>query len=102
MWWHHVEARDRFNVLVNYWWDDAPAWLGSPFWALMHSILSVRNLSPERREIWRRAFEHFVFSGGEAALAHLPESQRGLQGVPTPQKAQVIRNYVAQMLTRSR
>src|SRR4030095_14045724 len=19
MWWHHVEARDRFNVLVNYW-----------------------------------------------------------------------------------
>jgi hypothetical protein len=102
MWWHHVESLDRFNVLVNYWWDDAPAWQSSPFWALMHSILAVRNLSPERREIWRRAFEHFVFSGGEAALAHLTESQRGLQGPPSPQKAQVIRNYLAQMLSGRR
>jgi hypothetical protein len=101
-WWHHVESLDRFNVLVNYWWDDAPAWQSSPFWALMHSILAVRNLSPERREIWRRAFEHFVFSGGEAALAHLTESQRGLQGPPSPQKAQVIRNYLAQMLSGRR
>jgi hypothetical protein len=102
MWWHHVESLDRFNVLVNYWWDDLPAWQGSPFWALMHSILSVRNLPPERREIWRRAFEHFVFSGGDEALAHLTESQRGVQGAPSPQKAQMIRNYVAQMLAGPR
>jgi hypothetical protein len=101
MWWHHVESRDRFNVLVNYWWDDVPAWQGSPFWALMHSILAVRNLSPERREIWRRAFEHLVFSGGEEALAHLTERQRGVQGRPDPQKAEVIRNAVAQMLLRN-
>jgi hypothetical protein len=102
MWWHHVQAHERFNVLVNYWWDDTPAWQGSPFWALMHSIMVVRNLSPERRDIWRRAFEHFVFSGGEEALAHLTETQRGLQGTPSAQKAQVIRNYVAQMLMAKR
>jgi hypothetical protein len=29
-------------------------------------------------------------------------TQRGLQGSPTPQKAQVIRNHVAQMLTGRR
>jgi hypothetical protein len=102
MWWHHVESRDRFNVLVNYWWDDLPAWQGSPFWVLMHAILSVRNLPPDQREIWRRAFEHFVFSGGEQALAHLTETQRGLQGPPSPQKAQMIRNYIAQMLAGRR
>ena len=102
MWWHHVESRDPFNVLVNYWWDDVPAWQGSPFWALMHAILAVRNLSPQRRDIWRRAFEHLVFSGGGEALAHLTERQRGLQGKPDPQKAQVIRNFVAEMLSRGR
>jgi hypothetical protein len=99
MWWHHVESRDTFNVLVNYWWDDVPAWQSSPFLALMLSILAVRNLTPARREIWRRAFEHFVFSGGDEALAHLSESQRGLQGTPSPQKAKVIRNYIAQLLS---
>jgi hypothetical protein len=66
----------------------------------MHSILAVRNLSPERRAIWRRAFEHLVFSGGEEALAHLTERERGLQGKPDSQKAEVIRNFVAQMLMR--
>lgn len=100
MWWHHVESRENFNVLVNYWWDDTPAWQGAPFLALMNAILSVRNLPPERREVWRRVFEHFVFSGGEGALAHLTDRQRGLQGTPDPQKAQIIRNYVAQMLMR--
>ncbi len=102
MWWHHVESLENFNVLVNYWWDDTPVWQGSPFLALMHAILAVRNMPPERRDIWRRAFEHFVFSGGEEALSHLTERQRGVQGTPDPQKAQMIRNFVAQMLTRSR
>jgi hypothetical protein len=98
MWWHHVESRDKFNVLVNYWWDESPAWQGSPFPALMHAILSVRNLPPAQRDIWRQQFEHFVFSGGEQALAHLTESQRGVQGPPTPQRAQMIRSYLAQVL----
>jgi hypothetical protein len=62
------------------------------------SILAVRNLSPERRAIWRRTFEHLVFSGGDEALAHLSERERGLQGKPDPQKAEMIRNFVAQML----
>jgi hypothetical protein len=69
---------------------------------LMHAILAVRNLSPEHRAIWRRAFEHLVFSGGDEALAHLTERQRGLQGKPDAQKARVIRGFVAEMLSRGR
>ena len=65
-----------------------------------HVILAVRNLTPERRDIWRRAFEHLVFSGGDEALAHLTERQRGLQGTPDAKKAEIIRNAVAQMLMR--
>jgi hypothetical protein len=102
MWWHHVESLDAFNVLVNYWWDTVPAWQGSAFEALLHAILSVRNLPPERRELWRRVFEHYVFSGGAEALAHLDERQRGVQGPPSPRLAQIMRNYLAQNLTGRR
>ena len=98
MWWHHVVSLDAFNVLVNYWWDDVPAWQGSPFEALLHAILSVRNLPPERRELWQKLFEHYVFSGGERALAHLDERQRGVQGAPTLRLAQLMRQYLAQNL----
>jgi hypothetical protein len=102
MWWHHVASLEAFNVLVNYWWDDVPAWQGSPFEALLHGILSVRNLPPERRELWRQLFEHYVFSGGEAALAHLTERQRGVQGKPSPKIAQLMRSYLAQNLSGRR
>src|SRR3546814_12307007 len=30
MWWHHMEALDAFNVLVNYWWRPSPAWMAPP------------------------------------------------------------------------
>jgi hypothetical protein len=102
MWWHHVASLDAFNVLVNYWWDDVPAWQGSPFEALLHGIMSVRNLPPGRRELWRKLFEHYVFSGGDEALAHLTERQRGVQGPPSPRLAQMMRTYLAQNLTGRR
>ncbi len=54
MWWHHVESRERFNVLVNYWWDETPPWQGSPFEALLHAIMAVKSLPPDKREIWRK------------------------------------------------
>jgi hypothetical protein len=102
MWWHHVVSLDAFNVLVNYWWDDMPAWQGSPFEALLHAIMSVRNLPPERRDLWRKLFEHYVFSGGQEALAHLDERQRGVQGKPSPKIAQLMRSYLAQNLAGRR
>ena len=30
MWWHHVEALDSFNVLINYWWKRNPGFMGDP------------------------------------------------------------------------
>jgi Cupin-like domain len=102
MWWHHVESLDAFNVLVNYWWDDVPPWQGSAFEVLLHGILAVRNLPPERRDLWRRIFEHYVFSGGSDALEHLDERQRGIQARPSPRIAQVMREYLARQLTGRR
>jgi hypothetical protein len=100
MWWHHVESLDRFNVLVNYWWDDTPPWNGSPFEALLHGLMAIRALPPEKREIWRSVFDHYVFQTGGDPVAHLSGKQRGIQGAPSPQLAGLIRAHLVQLLTR--
>ena len=102
MWWHHVESRERFNVLVNYWWDETPQWQGSPFEALLHGIMAVRSLPPDKREIWRKVFDHYVFQTGGDPVAHLTQRQRGIQGPASPQLADVIRAQLIHTLSRRR
>jgi hypothetical protein len=102
MWWHHVESLTAFNVLLNYWWDDQPGWLGSPFEALIHGLLSVRTLPPERRELWRKIFDHYVFQTGGEPAAHLTPQQQGIQAPITPQLAELMRAHLANLLSRRR
>ena len=100
LWWHHVESLGPLNVLVNYWWDDGRGWLGSPFEAMVHGILAIGDLPPERRDIWRQYFDHYVFRTGGNPAEHLAADQRGILSKPTPQLAQYIRNWLLQALTR--
>jgi hypothetical protein len=102
MWWHHVESLAPFNILVNYWWDDMPAWQGSPFEVLLHGLVSIRALPPQRREIWRKVFDHYVFQTGGDPVAHLPPRQRGIQGTPSAQLSDMVRKHLVQMLSRRR
>ncbi len=30
MWWHQVEALSPFNIMINFWWLTAPAYMGNP------------------------------------------------------------------------
>ena len=78
MWYHNVEALEDFNVLINHWWRETPRFLGDPEQALLHAILAVRDLPPDARDRWKALFDHYVFSGGEVAAAHLPEGKRGI------------------------
>lgn len=100
MWWHHVESLDPFNVLVNYWWDDARPWTGSPLEALVHTILSVRDLPPERRAIWGKVFGHYVFGADDDTLAHLAPRQRGILGESSPRLAAYIKEWLVRSLGR--
>lgn len=77
MWWHHVEALSDFNLLVNYWWCLSPAAMGSPTTALMHAMLSLRDLPERQRAAWRELFEYYVFSADESVYSHIPEPGRG-------------------------
>ena len=98
-WWHHVEALEPFNVLVNYWWNEARQ-VGSPFDSMLHAILTLRDLPPEQRAVWRTLFEHYVFTSGDESMAHLPREQRGMLGPPSPERAQAIRAILARAFTR--
>jgi hypothetical protein len=102
MWWHHVEALSPLNALVNFWWVDTPAWVGSPFDALIHALHAVRALPPGKRAVWREWFEHFVFQSEFDTTAHLPEGRRGVQGPSSPQGAAMMRSYLMKRLARER
>ena len=77
MWWHHVEALDRFNVLINYWWYAVPGYLDSPQVTLLHALLSLRDRPPAEKAAWRAVFDHYVFGDAEAPRAHMPDFARG-------------------------
>jgi hypothetical protein len=101
MWWHHVEALDPVNVLLNYWWNLTDrSWQGSPFKALIHAIMTIRDLPENERGIWRAWFDRYAFGDGHDAVAHLPEHGRGALGDINPQVAQAIKNYLIEELKR--
>ncbi|HZF14735.1 MAG TPA: cupin-like domain-containing protein [Steroidobacteraceae bacterium] len=97
MWWHHIEALDNLNVLVNYWWRQSPAYMDSPITALMLAIMTVRNLPGEQREAWENLFRHYVFEADEETARHIPENARR---VLAPLDAESARELRAQLLKR--
>ena len=76
LWWHHVEALEPFNVLVNYWWRQSPAYMDSPMAALMLALMTVRDLPPAQRQAWRALFAHYVFDADAHTAAHVPAAAR--------------------------
>ncbi len=98
-WWHQVESLASLNVLVNYWWNEARQ-TGSPYDAMLHAVLALRDLPPAQRAVWRAMFDHYVFTAGEEALAHLPREQRGIMGPPSPERVQAIRAILARAFSR--
>jgi oxalate decarboxylase/phosphoglucose isomerase-like protein (cupin superfamily) len=99
-WYHRVEASEPFNVLVNYWWRDSPRWMGEPQEALLHAVLSIRDLPEHQRAVWREMFEHYVFSGGEMAAAHLPEAAHGILARLRTDTAGRLRSFLLRSLSR--
>jgi len=93
IWWHHVRALDRFNVLVNYWWAyDSSA---TPFVALVHALMSVRDLPREQKQAWRAWFDHLVFGDdAEGAASHLPDHAKGVMGPASRERTEKIRHYL--------
>jgi hypothetical protein len=80
LWWHAVKSLDDFNMLANYWWNDARPRAGSPLDVLLHASLVLRDLPAAHREAWRLLFDHYVFATNGDPLAHLAPEHRGALG----------------------
>jgi hypothetical protein len=100
MWWHHVESLEPFNVLINYWWRQSPDWMDSPMGTLMAALLTMRDLPPAQREIWRGVFDHYVFRADESTAAHIPPHARSALAPLTESGARHLRQAIIQRFKR--
>lgn len=98
MWWHHVEAQESFNVLVNYWWRSTPAYLGSPMNALHHAVMALHDMPPEQLRVWKEMFDHYVFNHDEQLFEHIPEHARGILSCVDEASARAIRAQLVKFL----
>ncbi|GAB3032928.1 cupin-like domain-containing protein [Oleiagrimonas citrea] len=100
MWWHHIEALDAFNVLINFWWRTVPAYMDTPMNTLMLALMTLRDLPPEQRRIWQETFRHYVFEPDEATTGHIPEAARRVLAPIDENAARELRARLLQRLNR--
>lgn len=100
LWWHHIEGLDGFNMLINYWWRRAGQHMGTPMNALMHAIMSVRDLPHHEKENWKRLFDHYVFEANEDTRSHIPDNAKGVLGEMDPVQVERMRRFLLGRLQR--
>ena len=100
LWWHQVESFGPLNILINYWWRDVPSFMGNPMDALMHSILSVRDLPDYQKQNWINMFQHYVFNYENKNFDHIPKDIHGAVGNIDDNLAKKIRALLLNNLNR--
>jgi Cupin-like domain len=101
LWWHHVRSLDPVNGLINYWWGEAEEQRGDPRNALLHAMMSIKNLPPSHRNAWRAIFDHYVFEVDGETGAHLPAARRGILGRMEPEQVKRLRQALSRALSRN-
>lgn len=97
LWWHQVDALDRFNAMINYWWNPVPAFMDTPQNTLLHALLSLRDRPEHEKQSWRVLFDYYVFGPAGRAAEHLPGHA---QGPLAPMDDAAARRLRAQLLHR--
>lgn len=100
LWWHHVEALDDFNLLVNYWWNTSPGYIDTPQNTLLHALLSLRDRPEAEKRAWRAMFDYYIFGPADRPAAHLPEAAQGALGPLDEMKARRLRATLLNKLNR--
>lgn len=79
LWFHQVEALEKVNLLINYWWPVAgDAQLPAPAAALVQAIQVLNALPAAQRDAWAAMFGHYVVQREQDPATHIPERWRGV------------------------
>ncbi len=100
MWWHHVEGLSPFNILINYWWNDAPSYMTSGMNALYMAMLGIRDKPEHEREAWKHLFNYYIFDGPEKAQAKMPPEAKGFLDALDNMTARKLRALLIHKLNR--
>lgn len=100
MWWHEVEAFDRFNVMINFWWMSHKQYTGNPMDVLLHGMMSLRDKPENEKQAWKALFDYYVFGDASRVTAHLPEPSHGPLGPMDDSTARRLRAMLLQNLNR--
>ena len=100
MWWHAVDGLESFNVLINHWWQEHADYMGAPGDALLHSILSIRDLPIEQRNAWQVFFNYYVFEANDKTAEHIPVNRQGPLGRIDDDMARRLRAMLRNNLNR--
>ncbi|UNK49794.1 cupin-like domain-containing protein [Lysobacter sp. S4-A87] len=100
LWWHHVQGLEPFNVLVNYWWSSAAAYVPTPMHALYHALWTLRDRPEREKQAWRDIFDYYVFGPADRAGEHLPEAARQVLGPVDENLARQLRAMLIGKLNR--
>jgi hypothetical protein len=100
MWWHEVEAFDRFNAMVNFWWMTAAPYMGSPMDVLSHAMMSLRDRPIKEKEAWKALFDYYIFDDPEQVREHLPTESQGALASMDDNTARRLRSMLRNNLNR--
>jgi hypothetical protein len=100
MWWHQVEATAPFNVMINYWWNTSPEFMGTPMNVLYHALLSIRDRPDYEKKAWQKVFDYYIFGDTNLATRHLPEQAHGQLSPIDDLAARKLRAYLINRLNR--
>lgn len=79
LWFHQVEALEKVNLLVNYWWPVVgDVRLPAPAAALVQAIQVLNALPTVQRDAWAAMFEHHVVQREQDPAGHIPEAWHGV------------------------
>jgi len=99
LWWHHVEALSPFNMLVNYWWQDAPADAGPALACIGHGLLTISHLPLAQRKAWREMFDYYVFRLHGDPAEHIPPHAQGVLAKTSAPQRRSIKEFLIRTLS---